>query len=104
MEELAWVMAILLSTKIAQKLADKHRVTFREIEECFANRCGAELTDSREQHASDPPTRWFIAQTNDRRLLKVVYVPREGNLHIRTSYEPNEIELTIYRRFGGDIQ
>lgn len=96
-------MALFLSPKIAQKLADKHKVTPREIEECFVNRCGAELTDNREQHASDPPTRWFIAQTNHRRLLKVVYVPRGGDVHIRTAYDPNETELSIYRRFGGEI-
>lgn len=98
------LMAIQVSQKVTAKLAEKHHVTIREIEECFANRCGAELTDSREQHASDPPTRWFIARTHHCRLLKVVYVPRDGKIHIRTAYEPNETELMIYRRHGGDTE
>lgn len=96
-------MAILVSEKVAEKLVEKHNVSRKEVEECFANRCGAELTDDREQHASDPPTRWFIARTNHCRLLKIAYVPRQGNVHIRTAYDPNETELSIYRRFGGVI-
>ncbi|MDP1697744.1 MAG: DUF4258 domain-containing protein [Xanthomonadaceae bacterium] len=98
------VIDIRVWQKIAGKLAEKHHVTIREIEECFANRCGAELTDSREQHASDPPTRWFIAATNHCRLLKIVYVLRDSNVHIRTAYEPNEVELAIYRRHGGNTE
>ncbi|PKM11340.1 MAG: ADP-ribosyl-(dinitrogen reductase) hydrolase [Gammaproteobacteria bacterium HGW-Gammaproteobacteria-5] len=93
-----------VTKKITAKLADKHNVVLKEIEECFANRCGADLTDNREQHASDPPTRWFIAATNHCRLLKVVYVLRDGDVHIRTAYEPNDTELAIYRRHGGNTE
>jgi nuclear transport factor 2 (NTF2) superfamily protein len=97
-------MGLVISAKVEQKLGDKHRVSRSEVLECFANRCGAELEDTRENHATDPPTRWFIARTNHRRLLKVVYVRRGADIHLRTAYEPNSDELTIYRRFGGDTE
>jgi hypothetical protein len=63
-----------------------------------------ELEDTREDHATDPPTRWFIARTNHRRLLKLAYVCRGNNIYIRTAYEPNAVELSIYRLHGGDTE
>ena len=92
-------MAIRISDQIRAKLAAEHDVGVPEVEQCFANRTGHLLMDTREEHATDPPTRWFIAPTNKGRLLKVCYVPR-GDSFIRTCYEPNETELAIYRRHG----
>jgi hypothetical protein len=97
-------MAIIISPKILEKLRDKHQVDPTEVSECFSNRCGKELEDTREDHATDPPTRWFIARTNHRRLLKLAYVCRGSNIYIRTAYEPNAEELSIYRRHGGDTE
>jgi hypothetical protein len=90
--------------QIEQKLRDKHQVTAKEVRECLRNRCGGELEDTREEHATDPPTRWFIARTNHLRLLKVVYVPRDGDIFLRSAFEPNATELSIYRRYGGDTE
>lgn len=97
-------MARILSALIEQKLLDKHEVSRKEVLECFSNRCGAELVDTREEHATDPPTCWFIARTNHRRLLKVVYLRRGADVFLRTAYAPNADELAIYRRFGGDTE
>lgn len=90
---------IRISDQIRAKLAAEHDVGPPEVEQCFANRTGQLLLDTREEHATDPPTRWFIAPTNRGRLLKVCYVPR-GEYFIRTCYEPNEAELAIYRAHG----
>lgn len=93
-------MAVIISAGIADKLREKHGVTEREVEQCFENLCGELLMDSREEHRTDPATKWFIAPTNKNRLLKVCYVPRDGNQYVRTCYPPNEDELRIYRKFG----
>lgn len=94
-------MSLILSQKILEKLASKHGVNKDEVEQCFANRTGSYLADTREDHQSDPPTLWFIADTNYGRILKVVFVAKEGDVYIRTVYPPNDEELRIYKKFGG---
>lgn len=89
-------MAIVISQKIEQKLKDKHTVNRREVEQCFENLQGKFLYDTREEHKSDPRTQWFISPTNNNRILKVVFVFKNGDFYIRTAYEPNEAEVNIY--------
>ena len=90
-------MAFIISPKVLAKLTAKTPpVTSQEIEQCFATRSGVYLVDTREHHASDPPTRWFISETYFGRKLKIVFVPREKDIHIRTAYDPNEKEIKIY--------
>lgn len=67
-----------------------------EIRQCFANLDGKMLYDTRATHLTDPLTRWFIAETNYGRELKIAFIEREGNLHIKTAYEPNEVERRVY--------
>ena len=93
-------MAIVISNKIATKLVDRHRVSEREVRQAFENRTGKLLKDSREEHKSDPPTLWFIATTNERRLLKVCFIQRDGDSFVRTAYDPNADEMRIYRIDG----
>lgn len=94
-------MALLISASVRAKLAAKKPpVTQAEIEQCFANRTGTYLLDQREEHASDPPTRWFIAETYYGRKLKVVFIPRDSDIVIRTAYDPNADEVRIYKKFA----
>lgn len=67
-------MAIKISDEILNKLRDKHQVTAREVDECFLNMTGNALTDDRDKHKTNPPTMWFIAETNKKRLLKICYI------------------------------
>ena len=90
-------MAIQISPKVVEKLKDKHGVDPREVEQCFENKTGLLLKDTRENHRSDPPTLWFIAPTNRNRLLKVCFIQKGPDQHIRTAYPPNQNELKIYR-------
>lgn len=90
---------IIISETIKAKLAGEHDVGVPEVHQCFANRTGALLKDPREAHKTDPPTLWFISPTNRGRLLKVCYVPL-GDYCLRTCYEPNDVELAIYRKHG----
>lgn len=92
-------MAMKISVKVRAKLASKKPpVTDDEISQCFANATGCYLIDTREEHKSDPPTHWFIAETDRGRQLKVVFVERDEDMHIRTAYDPNEVELHLYRK------
>jgi len=95
-------MPILISTSIREKLSGKHPpVTQGEIEQCFANRTGKFLVDTRAENLTNPMTRWFIAETDFGRKLKVCFIPfSNGDLHIKTAYDPNAEEMRIYAQFG----
>lgn len=93
-------MRVIISPAILAKLAGKHAVSRKEVEECFENRDGRLLADSREDHRTDPPTLWFIAETNRQRLLKLVFVQRGRNVFLKSAFEPSAEELRIYRKHG----
>ena len=91
---------LVVSAAIASKLHKKHHVSITEVEQCFVNKVGNLLYDTRAKTKTIPPTLWFIALTNNNRKLKVVYIQKGLQLILKTAYEPNEIELDIYERFG----
>lgn len=95
-------MKLKVSHRVTEKLRDKHKVTLKEIAECFENRQGRDLFDTRAEHQTDPKTRWFLACTNHNRLLKVVFVPDvlDKSVDIKTAYEPNDAEIRIYKKYG----
>jgi len=94
-------MALDVSDRVAQKLREKHGVSIQEVIECFANRCGPSLLDTREDHKTIPPTKWFIAETDRGRKLKVVYIWADSRCTIKTAYPPSSVELEIYRKITG---
>ncbi len=57
-------MSLIISARVREKLKQKHRVSEDEIIDCFANINGRYLRDKREQHQTNPPTLWFIAETD----------------------------------------
>ena len=88
-----------ISKRIAEKLEKKHQVIKLEIWECFLNHTKGLLEDTRLTHQTEPPTFWFIAETDYGRLLKVIFIKhRDGTYEIKTVYEPNSIEVKIYER------
>lgn len=91
-------MALKCSSAVKQKLAEKHGVSLDEVQQCFANREGGLLEDARENHKTDPPTQWFIAETDYGRCLKVVFILKNGNILLKTAYSPNSKEEAIYSR------
>lgn len=95
-------MKLLISQKIRHKLANKNPpVTEEEIVQCFSNRTGRFLEDNREDHKSDPVTKWFISETDYGVKLKIVFIfyPEKG-VAIRSAYAPNSEEIRIYSRYG----
>lgn len=93
-------MKIVISSGVLEKLQEKHHVDKREIQQCFENRVKGYLKDTREEHLTDPPTMWFIAETNAGLLLKIAFVPVKGDVIIKTAYEPNKNELSIYSKYA----
>lgn len=89
---------LVITHKVKTKLNQRHNVKESEIIEAFANREKGFLTDSREEHRSDPPTEWFVAETDFGRKLKVCFVNAEGNIHIKTAYTATEQICDIYNR------
>ena len=95
---------LIISAKVREKLAGKRPpVTQDEIVQCIANRTGKLLLDGREQHQSDPPTRWFISETDYGRKLKIALMNTNEGIVIRTAYDPNSEEMRIYKKYGGGV-
>lgn len=94
-------MGIIISQAILNKLKTKHKVDRNEVMECFENREGKLLLDNRAAH-KDPPTYWFIAETNHQRELKVCFVIENGNYFLRSTFEPNAEERRIYKKYGAE--
>jgi len=92
-------MVLLISTRIKEKLLGKTPpVREEELVQCFSNRSGKFLIDTREDHKTDPATLWFIAETNAGRQLKVVFVPTEEGIRIKSAYDPELAALHIYEK------
>lgn len=89
-----------ISPDILRKLSLKHSVTRQEVEQCFINRVGRLLIDTRENHKTDPPTLWFLSLTDRSRLLKVVYIQIGSTIHLKSAFSPNETEIEIFSRHG----
>jgi len=89
---------IVISEKVRQKLMVKHLVRGSEIRQCVQHRDGIFLTDEREDNKTDPPSLWFIAETDNARVLKIVFVFAQGKLHIKAAYQPNQVEISNYDR------
>ena len=93
-------MNIVASDWVIAKIKKEHAVSFLEIEEAFFNHGSKYIIDTREKNRTTPPTVWFISETFDGRLLKVVMIPKmkEGIAILRTAYEPNFKELELYEK------
>jgi hypothetical protein len=91
-------MDLLITPKIARKLREKHNVSEPEVFQCFLNRTGKYAHDYRDAHQTEPPTLWFISQTDAGRQLKIVLVRYpDKQIVIKSAYEPDFTELRLYR-------
>lgn len=91
---------LLISSKVLEKLKMKHNLGRSEVEQCFSNRTGNLLIDNRALRKTNPPTLWFISRTNKGRLLKIVYIQKGSEVHLKSAFEPNAIEISIYAKHG----
>lgn len=94
-------MSLVISSRVREKLGRKQPpVAQVEIEQCFGSRSGSYLLGERQDNQTDPPTRWFIAETDYGRFLKIVFILKDGDVIIKTAYDPNSEEQRIYRKYG----
>ena len=87
---------LIISTAVRVKLETKHSVVEAEIQQCFFNQEGNCLSDDREEHRTDPETLWFVAETNRCRKLKIVFILKNGSIHIKSAYDANAKDLATY--------
>lgn len=91
---------LIVSQATENKLMASHGVSIAEVRQCFFNRNGRLLVDNRALTKTNPPTLWFIAETNQIRTLKIVYIQIGAEIHLKTAYEPNDVEFAIYAKHG----
>ncbi len=92
---------LVFAPSIVMKLLEKNPpVTVSEVEEAFFQWDGYWVLDDREDHRTIPPTYWFLSETLEGRLLKVVIklVPNTDYAYVRTSYDAYEEEINIYEQ------
>lgn len=93
-------LRLIVSQAIRDKLTDKHHVKEDEVREAFMNIDpdidDPYLEDDEEEHRTDPPSYWFIAPTNRGRLLKVIFVLRDGSLYLKSAFDANAKSKRIY--------
>ena len=90
---------LIISARVRRKLADKHSVVAAEVLQCFLNYTENNfLEDSREKNKTNPPTKWFISETDSGRLLKVCFIYLEDiqKIVIKSAFEPNQDELNNF--------
>lgn len=91
---------LIVSAAILGKLREKHGIELREVEQAFDNKCGFLLIDDREDHRTDPPTLWFVAPTNRGRMLKVIFMMIDGNIHLKSAYTADQAAISLYDEIG----
>lgn len=95
---------LIVTPDIRDKLLLKHQVKEGEVHECFFNRIGPYLLDTNEDHHTDPPTEWFLAETDRGRLLKVIFVFKDGNIYLKSAYDANQASIHIYTELSNKLE
>lgn len=89
------------SESVLRKLTQKHGIGFSEVVEAFANRQGKILEELRTRHRTNPPTLWFISETDYGIKLKVIFVPTDFGPEIKSAYPADMEAMRIYAKYGG---
>ncbi len=66
-------LRLIITEQVENKISKKHNINRSEVVQCFSNKIGKLLEDEREEHKTDPPTHWFIAETDAGRELKIIF-------------------------------
>lgn len=97
---------VYASPATKRKLAEEHSISFEEVEEAFFNSSPPFPVDTRPLNRTVPPTRWFISETMEGRVLKVIFIMRkeERRFVVKSAYEPDESDIIVYLGEGGRIK
>lgn len=96
-------MGLHISSDVRRKLSTKHGIDEDEIIQCFANKTHGDLLDTRLEHQTVPPTRWFISETDRGRKLKIVYIYDGNNIIIKTAFHPTDNSISVYYRHSSPL-
>lgn len=91
--------AVFVAASVEAKLKDKDPpVTVLEIEEAFFSLEGGLIIDTRKTNRTVPPTVWFISETAEGRILKVVGIFHRDlkAFAVKTAYDPDQEEINLY--------
>lgn len=88
----------VISPEVEEKLRTKHNVDVNEVYECFLNRHGPFFLERRPEHATDPPSWWFVAETDKQRVLMVIFVKYPDYFAIKSTFEPENGQDEEYER------
>ncbi len=90
---------LVVAKEVEEKLKNKfHSVSIIEVEEALSCFEGKLIEDDRAKNQTIPPTYWFLSETFEGRLLKIVIKldKSKGIAYLRTAYEPDEKEVIYY--------
>lgn len=93
-------MELHISNRVRKKLSTRHGVHQDEIHQCFTNRHKGFIEDIREEHKTNPPTLWFVAETNFGKKLKIMFMFKEGEIHIKSAYVASDEITSLYERLA----
>ncbi|MNV70253.1 hypothetical protein D3C71_1632060 [compost metagenome] len=95
-------MAIKIAPGTLAKIGQPNHgsLTQREVEECFENHDGRLCWDSRPEHLDREgnPIPWFVAETNHRRLLKIMFVRDGEDVELKSAYPATQQVHDIFER------
>ena len=97
-------MATIIPPGIRDKIArpDHGGVTEAEVHECFENHDGRLCWDDRPEHLDSRglPSPWFVAETNRRRLLKIMFVRDGSDIYLKSAYPATQRVHEIFERYS----
>lgn len=94
-------MTIRASKEILTKIAERG-ISMKEVSQCFQNVEHGYLEDGRPEHATKPPTKWFVAETDTGKLLKIMFVPRTDGVDLKSAYLATDNIDRIYKKFTAE--
>ena len=96
---------LVISPKIKDKIAreDHGSITEREVRECFMAWDHRFCFDQKEEHRTDPPTRWFVGESHIGRLLKIMYIDDGENVYLKSAYLANGDVKRIFDKYSQDL-
>jgi hypothetical protein len=94
---------IRISEDVLKKIAaqtPERNITPLEVEQCFMNVEHGYCEDTRAQHLTNPLTKWFVADTDRGRTLKIMFVPGPDGVDLKSAYEATEEICRIYKKYA----
>jgi len=92
-------LPIKISEVVLEKITAR-KIRVIEVEQCFMNREGGLCVDTRAHHLTDPLTEWFVAETDKGRRLKIIYVPKQDGIELKSAYDATDEVTRIYTKYA----